>query len=263
MIIVVFLLLIFGLVCSFWRASRASRKGYSYGLFLFLGLLFSPLPWLMTYALPTKLAGETMGQASGRAVTTGVLNVGEAARDAGRERSPGIARGIGAAGARATMNAGAGVRDAVAERRQAAAGVDNSEVNPPHAAPTRGMAANLAGRATRTALNAGGGVREAVAEHRIVAGGDVSVEVPTAAPTSGLAANLAKRATRTAMNAADAARKAAAEHRAASAAQQASTSFEVDESVEARLDRLETLRERGLLTADEHQQRRDAIIAEL
>jgi hypothetical protein len=65
------------------------------------------------------------------------------------------------------------------------------------------------------------------------------------------------------MNAADAARKAAAEHRAASAAQPASTSSEVDESVEARLDRLETLRERGLLTADEQQQRRDAIIAEL
>jgi hypothetical protein len=191
----VFVLLIFGLVCSFWGASRASRKGYSYGLFLFLGLLFSPLPWLLTYALPTKLEGETMGQVSGRAITTGVLNLGEAARDAGRERSPGIARGIGAAGARATMNAGAGVRDAVAERRHTAAGVDDSEV-PPHAAPTRGMAANLASRATRTALNAGGGVREAVAEHRIVAGGDAAVEVPTAAPTSGLAANLAKRAPR-------------------------------------------------------------------
>ena len=40
-----------------------------------------------------------MSQASGRAITTGVLSVPEAARDAGRERSPGIARGIGAAGA--------------------------------------------------------------------------------------------------------------------------------------------------------------------
>lgn len=241
--IIVVLWVLLTLVFGFWTAARASAKGYSFGKFLFLGLLFGIFAWLATYSLPAKVSGETLGQAGGRAVTTGFLNVAEGVRDAGRTRSPGIARGVGAVATRAAMNAAGGARDAVAERRVPRVEGDASDTE------------NAADHVGETTTEEGGtGASDCTSE--------AELRATAASSQNGLAAGLAKRATRTALTVAESARAAAAEHRAASTGPQVMPQSN-GESVEDRLSRLESLREQGLLTEDEYRGRRDLIIAEL